>query len=345
MLTNKTFIIAEAGVNHNGEIKLAYQLIDAAKKAGADAVKFQIFKTENYIVKEAKLAEYQKKNINETNNQFDLIKKYELSEKDILRIINYCKKKKILSLFSPFDTWGIDYLIKKKFNIIKIPSGEIASYKYLKHLAKFNKNLILSTGMANLDEIKMAVNHLVKNGTKRKNITLLQCNTEYPTPFEDLNLNTIPYLKKELKLNVGLSDHSEGIVAPIVAISCGAKIIEKHITLSKKMSGPDHKASLEPKEFFNMVKNIRIAEVSLGSNKKKISKSEKKNIKIARKSIVAKTNIFNGDKFSFSNLTEKRTGKGNGTFKIVKLLGKKSTRNYKKDEIVNINKNVISKKF
>ena len=338
MLNRKTFIIAEAGVNHNGKIKLAYQLIDAAKKAGADAVKFQIFKTENYIVKKAKLAEYQKKNIKNINNQFDLIKKYELSENDILKVIRYCKKKKILSLFSPFDTWGIDYLIKKKFNIIKIPSGEIASYKYLKHLAKFNKKLILSTGMAKLDEIKMAINHLVKNGTKRKNITILQCNTEYPTPFEDLNLNAIPQLKKIFKLDIGFSDHSEGIVAPIVAISNGAKIIEKHITLSKKMLGPDHKASLEPKEFFEMVKNIRIAEVSLGSNEKKISKSEKKNIKIARKSIVAKKNIFKGDKFSLSNLTEKRTGKGYGTFKIVKLLGKKSSRNYKKDEIVNIKK-------
>ncbi len=338
MLNRKTFIIAEAGVNHNGKIKLAYQLIDAAKKAGADAVKFQIFKTENYIVKKAKLAEYQKKNIKNINNQFDLIKKYELSENDILKVIRYCKKKKILSLFSPFDIWGINYLIKKKFNIIKIPSGEIASYKYLKHLAKFNKKLILSTGMAKLDEIKMAINHLVKNGTKRKNITILQCNTEYPTPFEDLNLNAIPQLKKIFKLDIGFSDHSEGIVAPIVAISNGAKIIEKHITLSKKMLGPDHKASLEPKEFFEMVKNIRIAEVSLGSNEKKISKSEKKNIKIARKSIVAKKNIFKGDKFSLSNLTEKRTGKGYGTFKIVKLLGKKSSRNYKKDEIVNIKK-------
>ena len=336
MFTKKTFIIAEAGVNHNGNIKFAYQLIDAAKKAGADAVKFQIFKTENYIIKKAKLAEYQKKNVKTTDNQFDLIKKYELSENQIVKIIRYCKKKRILIIFSPFDIWGIDFLIKKKFKIIKIPSGEIASYNYLKYLAKFNRKLILSTGMAKINEIKRAVNHLVKNGTKRKNISILQCNTEYPTPVEDLNLNVIPYLKKMFKLNIGLSDHSEGIIAPIVAISNGAKIIEKHITLDKKMLGPDHKASLEPKEFYNMVKNIRIAEISLGSKFKKISKSEKKNIKIARKSIVAKKNIFKGDKFTFLNLTEKRTGKGKGTFKIVKLIGKKSSRNYKRDQIINI---------
>ena len=336
MLNEKTFVIAEAGVNHNGKIKFALKLIGAAKNAGADAVKFQIFKTENYIVKNATLARYQKKNLNNVRNQFDLIKKYELSEKSISKIINYCKKKKILCLFSPFDIWGIDYLIKKKFKIIKIPSGEIASYSYLKYLAKFNKKLILSTGMATMYEIKRAVNHLVKYGTYRKNISILQCNTEYPTPFEDLNINVIPELKKKLKLRVGLSDHSHGILAPVLAISKGASIIEKHITLNKNMDGPDHKASLEPKEFFNMVKNIRIAEKAFGNKDKKITKSERKNIKIARKSIVAKKNILKGQKFSFSNLTEKRTGKGTGTFNIIKLIGRKTNRAYKKNQIINI---------
>ena len=336
MFSKKIFIIAEAGVNHNGKINLALKLINEAKRVGADAVKFQIFKTNNYIIKQEKLAKYQKKNYKKAKNQYDLIKKYELSEKNIFRIIDHCKKKKIQCLFSPFDIWGINTLIKNKFKIIKIPSGEIASYKFLKHLAKFNKKLILSTGMASIQEIKIAINHLVKNGTSKKNISILQCNTEYPTPDEDININVIPELKKKFKLNIGLSDHSEGILAPILAVAKGATIIEKHLTLNQKSEGPDHKASLEPHDFMELVKKIRQSEKILGSKNKNISKSEKKNIKVARKSIVARNDIQKNEKFTLSNLTEKRTGKGVGTFKIIKIIGKKAKRLYKKDEIINI---------
>ena len=329
----KTYIIAEAGVNHNNRIDLALKLVDAAKKCGADAVKFQVFKTENYIKKISPLAEYQKKNT-KFKNQFDMIKNLELSEINLNKIIDYCIKKKIQFLASPFDHWGIAFLKKKKIPIIKIPSGEINNYPYLEKIAKLKRKVILSTGMSSLSEIKKAINLLVKNGTTKKNITVLQCNSAYPTPLNDANLNVLKTFKKKLKVNVGLSDHSSSTIIPSIAVAFGAVIVEKHLTLNNKMTGPDHKASLEPREFALMIKNIKDSIISLGSGKKKPSKSEKKNIKIVRKSIVAKKKILKGEILSNKNLILKRPALGIPASKWYKLIGKKAKKNYHKDDFI-----------
>ena len=329
----KIFIIAEAGVNHNNKLHNAFKLIDKAKKVGASAVKFQVFKTENYIQKDAPLAKYQKKN-SKFNNQFELIKKLELSEKSLEKIINYCKKKKIQFLASPFDLWGVDYLKKKKIPIIKIPSGEINNIPYLEKVGALRRKIILSTGMSTDKEVSNALKILKRSGTKLKNITLLQCNTEYPTKLEDINLNVISTFKKKFKVDVGLSDHSSSTVIPSAAVAMGAKIIEKHITLNRKMPGPDHKASLEPKEFKLMVQNIKDVLKALGSKKKKVTLSEKKNIFIARKSIVAKKNILKGEFFNYKNLTTKRPGNKTSASKWYQLIGKRALKNYFKDDFI-----------
>ena len=270
----KIFFIAEAGVNHNNKIKLAYRLIDAAKLAGADAIKFQVFKTENYVSKKAPLANYQKKNTKQIN-QYRLIKKLELSESNLEKIIKYCKSRKIKFLASAFDLWGINFL-KKKITTFKIPSGEINNFLYLREVSKSAKKIILSTGMSNEKEIGEALNYLYKNGISKTQITLLQCTTEYPTPFNELNLKVIKKFKTKFKVSVGLSDHSVGEVAPIIAVSMGAEIIEKHLTLNRKLTGPDHKASIEPKELKILIKKIKQAQLSLGHELKKPTKSEKK---------------------------------------------------------------------
>ena len=329
----KIFIIAEAGVNHNNKIQNAFKIIDIAKKIGANAVKFQVFKTENYIKKDAPLAKYQIKN-SKFKNQFDLIKNLELSEKSLKKIINYCKKKKIQFLASPFDLWGIEYLKKQNIPIIKIPSGEINNIPYLEKIGALKKKIILSTGMSTEKEVSNALNILKKSGTKIKNITLLQCNTEYPTKLEDINLNVLKTFKKKYKIDVGLSDHSNSTVIPAAAVAMGAKIIEKHITLNKKMSGPDHKASLEPQEFRLMIQNINEVLKALGSNKKKVTSSEKKNIFIARKSIVAKKKIFKGQLFNNKNLTTKRPGNKISASKWYNVIGKKALKNYFKDDFI-----------
>ena len=329
----KIFIIAEAGVNHNNKLYNAFKLIDKAKKVGASAVKFQVFKTENYIQKDAPLAKYQMKN-SKFSNQFELIKKLELSEKSLEKIINYCKKKKIQFLASPFDLWGVDYLKKKKIPIIKIPSGEINNIPYLEKVGALRRKIILSTGMSTDKEVSNALKILKRSGTKLKNITLLQCNTEYPTKLEDINLNVISTFRKKFKVNVGLSDHSSSTVIPSAAVAMGAKIIEKHITLNRKMPGPDHKASLEPKEFKLMVQNIKDVLKALGSKKKKVTLSEKKNIFIARKSIVAKKNILKGEFFNYKNLTTKRPGNKTSASKWYQLIGKRALKNYFKDDFI-----------
>ena len=329
----KIFIIAEAGVNHNNKLYNAFKLIDKAKKVGASAVKFQVFKTENYIQKDAPLAKYQMKN-SKFSNQFELIKKLELSEKSLEKIINYCKKKKIQFLASPFDLWGVDYLKKKKIPIIKIPSGEINNIPYLEKVGALRRKIILSTGMSTDKEVSNALKILKRSGTKLKNITLLQCNTEYPTKLEDINLNVISTFRKKFKVDVGLSDHSSSTVIPSAAVAMGAKIIEKHITLNRKMPGPDHKASLEPKEFKLMVQNIKDVLKALGSKKKKVTLSEKKNIFIARKSIVAKKNILKGEFFNYKNLTTKRPGNKTSASKWYQLIGKRALKNYFKDDFI-----------
>ena len=326
------FIIAEAGINHNGSIRIAKRLIDIAAKAGANAVKFQTFNTENLVTKSAKKAKYQKKNDNRKESQFDMLKKLELSPLMHKILLSYCKKKNILFLSSPFDLQSIDFLNNLGLKIFKIPSGEITNLPYLEKLGKLNKKIILSTGMSNINEIKDALNILIKKGTKKNNITVLHANTEYPTPMRDVNLRSMVSIGKTFNVNFGYSDHTLGSEVSIAAVALGAKCIEKHFTLNCKMKGPDHRASLEPKELTKMIFAIRNLEIAMGSRIKKPSKSETANIKIVRKSLVASQNIKKGEIFTEQNLTAKRPGDGLSPFKIIKFLGKKSLKNYKKDQ-------------
>lgn len=333
----KTFIIAEVGVNHNGSLKKALKYIDIAASCGADAVKFQTFDVNLLVTRHAKKADYQINKLDKNETQFQMLKKLNFTDKMHKACIKKAKVKKIIFLSSAFDINSLKYLKKLKLKFFKVPSGEINNIPYLETLGKFNKKIILSTGMSNISEIKLAISTLVKNGTNRDKISLLQCTSAYPAPPEEINLRTILTLKKKFKLNVGLSDHSLGINASSAAVSLGAKIIEKHLTLNKNLKGPDHKASLDPKEFKTMVSNIRTVEKMLGSFKKKITKSEKKNIKIVRKSIVALKDITKNEIFSKLNITCKRPGTGIKPAHFNKILGKKSKKNFKKDELIRLN--------
>ena len=331
----KVFIIAEAGVNHNGDIKLAKKLIDVAVEAGADAVKFQTFKAENIVSKNAKKAKYQIENMKDKdNNQFNMLKKLELDLKTHKKLINYCKKKNIMFLSTPFDLDSISLLNKLKLKIFKIPSGEITNFPYLKAIGKLNKKVILSTGMSNLGEIENALNILISNGTKKKNITILHANTEYPTPMKDVNLKAMVTIGNSFKIKYGYSDHTLGIEIPIAAVAMGATIIEKHFTLDKTMNGPDHKASLEPKELNMMIKSIRNIELALGNGIKKASQSEIKNISIVRKSLVASTDIKKGEIFTEKNITVKRPANGISPMRWDEIIGQTAIKNYKLDELI-----------
>jgi len=330
------FIIAEIGINHNGDMKIAKKMIDEAKEAGVNAVKFQTFKAENLVSKFAEKAEYQKQTTDKNESQLDMIKKLQLSENDHLELFSYCNKKNIKFLSSPFDLESIDFLNDLEMDIFKIPSGEITNLLYLRRIGILNKKIIMSTGMANLEEVKEAINILVNEGTNRKNISLLHCTTEYPVPFDEVNLKAMLTLKEKFGLKVGYSDHTEGIEVAIAAASLGAEIIEKHFTLDKTMKGPDHRASLEPKELKEMVRSIRNVELALGDGIKAPTGVELKNIKIARKSIVAKTNIKFGEIFSDQNLTIKRPGTGISPMKWDLLIGNKAKRNFNVDEIIEI---------
>ena len=330
----RTFVIAEAGVNHNGSIDLAKKLIDAAAASGADAVKFQTFKAENLATTYAKKANYQKSLTSQKESQFDMLKKLELSKEMHLELINYCNIKKIKFLSSPFDHESIELLKDLGLDIFKIPSGEITNLPYLRHIGKLNKKIILSTGMSNMDEVKIALGVLISSGTKKNNITVLHANTEYPTPMEDVNLNAMVTIGKELDVNFGYSDHTLGIEVDIAAVAMGAKCIEKHFTLNCNMEGPDHKASLEPEQLKEMVKAIRNVELALGSDIKKPSKSELPNIQIARKSIVAKIKIKKNDILTEKNITVKRPCGGISPMKWDEVVGTKATKDYKKDELI-----------
>lgn len=326
-------VIAEAGVNHNNDINLALKLVDAAKKVGANAVKFQVFKTENYIKKNAPLAAYQKINT-KFQNQFEMIKNLELSENKLNKIIRYCKKKKIQFLASPFDFWGIEFLKKKNVPIIKIPSGEINNYPYLEKIGKLKRKILLSSGMSTMGEIKKAIDILQKNGTNKNKITLLHCHSDYPTKLKNLNLRVLSTFIKKFKIKVGLSDHSQSLLVPSIAVALGASVIEKHITLDNNMSGPDHKASLNPKNFSIMVSKIRDTIIALGSSRKFLSIYEKKNIKIARKSIVALKKIRKGDIFTYKNITTKRPAFGISASRWNSILGKKAKKNFTIEEYI-----------
>ncbi len=331
---NKVFIIAEAGVNHNGSSELAKKLIDVASESGADAVKFQTFKAENLVSKNAQKAEYQKQTTDKNESQFDMIKKLELDVDTHKELMLYCKTKNIIFLSTPFDHDSIDLLSDLGLEIFKIPSGEITNLPYLRHIGRLNKKVILSTGMADIGEIEDALDVLIAAGTKKENITVLHANTMYPTPMEDVNLKAMVTIGNTFDVAFGYSDHTLGIEVDIAAVAMGACCIEKHFTLDKTMEGPDHKASLEPDELKAMVKAIRNIELALGSCVKKPSKSEIPNIQIARKSIVAKVDIKKGELLFEDNLTIKRPGNGISPMRWDEIVGSIATKDYKEDELI-----------
>ena len=328
------FIIAEAGVNHNGSIKVAQELIDMAVEAGADAVKFQTFKAENLVSKVAEKAEYQKKTTDPLESQYNMIKNLELDLNTHKKLLSYCEAQGIVFLSTPFDHDSINLLKDLGLQIFKIPSGEINNLPYLRHVGSLGKKVILSTGMSMLNEVESALNILIESGTKKENITILHANTMYPTPMEDVNLNAMLTIQTKLKIAIGYSDHTLGIEVDIAAVAMGACVIEKHFTLDRDMNGPDHSASLEPDELKSMVMAIRNIEIALGSNIKKPSPSEIGNISIARKSIVAIQNIKKGDLLTDLNIAIKRPGAGISPMNWDEVIGSKATKNYNADELI-----------
>ena len=327
-------IIAEAGVNHNGSIDLAYKLIEKAKESGADYVKFQTFTAKSLVSKNAPKADYQKKLTGEAQTQYEMIKALELDKNTHLKLIEKCKRDGIKFLSTPFDLKSVDLLNDVEIPLYKIPSGEITNLPYLRYIGKIGKPIILSTGMSTLSEVGAALQVLEDAGTDLSQITVLHCNTEYPTPFGDVNLNAMLTIKSELGVDVGYSDHTLGIEVPIAAAALGAIVIEKHFTLDRNLPGPDHKASLEPHELKSMVTSIRNIEKALGDGRKVPTNSENKNITVARKSIVAAKNIKMGDVFSEKNLAVKRPGTGVSPMEWDNLLGQVSSKNYKSDDLI-----------
>lgn len=330
-----TFIIAEVGVNHNGSLVLAKQLIDKAVEAGVDAVKFQTFKADKLVTLNAQKAQYQQDNTGD-GNQYCMLKKLELSQYDYFEIKRYCDYKKILFMSTPFDFESVDLLEQIEVPIYKISSGDLTNIPFLRHIAKLNKHIILSTGMANLCEVEIAVNEIKKYGNY--NIILLHCTSNYPTSYEDVNLNAMITLKNAFNLTVGYSDHTVGIDIPIAAVSMGAKVIEKHFTLDKTMEGPDHKASLDPIELKKMVKSIRNVEKAFGDGIKRCNKSEESTRSVARKSIVASSNMKRGDVISYGNITFKRPEGGLSPIYIDEVIGKMCTADIEKDEYITFEK-------
>lgn len=327
-----TTIIAEAGVNHNGSLKLAKQMIEEAARAGADYIKFQTFKPEKLVSKYAQKADYQKKTTGNNESQLQMLEKLALSYDDFVELKKYCEQIGIGFLSTPFDEDSIRFLDRLDMDFWKIPSGEITNYPYLVQIAQTGRDIVLSTGMCEMDEIADAMKVLEESGAG--NISLLHCNTEYPTPYEDVNLLAMKQMRTAFKKQVGYSDHTVGIEVPIAAVALGAEIIEKHFTLDKNMEGPDHKASLEPLELSQMICSIRHIEKSLGDGNKKRTASEQHNIAAARKSIVAKCAISKGDIFTEANLTIKRPGNGISPMRWKELIGTKAQRDYVEDEII-----------
>lgn len=334
---NKVIIIAEAGVNHNGSLETAKKLIDAAVDAGVDYVKFQTINADKMVTKSAKRANYQNANTGDSDSQYEMLKKLELSESNHKELISYCNSKSIKFLSTGFDIDSLIFLEKLGIKLAKIPSGEITNLPYLRSIAKLFPEIILSTGMANMDEIKAAFKVLKENGAKQENITILHCNTEYPTPMEDVNLKAMLDIQKQLTTTIGYSDHTLGIEVPIAAVALGAKVIEKHFTLDRNLPGPDHKASLEPGELKAMATAIRNIEKAIsGSAIKEESPSEKKNKPIARKSIIASQNIKKGDVFSEENLSIKRPGTGINPMKWDEVIGQKAMKDFIEDDLIEI---------
>ncbi|MGE7090268.1 N-acetylneuraminate synthase [Lysinibacillus sp. NPDC048646] len=357
-MNQSTYIIAEAGVNHNGSFEMAKRLVKVAKVAGADAVKFQTFRAKNLVTKEAMQADYQVENLGEASSQYEMLKKLELSFDEFTSLKNYCDEIGIEFLSTPFDHDSVDFLVDElQMHTVKIPSGELTNSPFIHYIATKQKKMIISTGMATIDEIHEALS-LVAYGLARPDadvsiesvhsfyktneakdilqrfVTVLHCTTEYPAPFETINLKAMNHLSEELALSIGFSDHSQGIVIPIAATSMGATVIEKHFTLDRTLPGPDHVASLEPSELMAMVEGIRQVERALGSGVKEPTVAEVKNRVVARKSIVARTDIKPGEIFKISNLDIKRPGNGISPAKYWSLLGEKATKFYQKDELI-----------
>lgn len=320
---SRVIIIAEAGVNHNGSLELAKELIDVAALAGADYVKFQTFKADKLVTREAKRAEYQQKNQPGESSQYDMLKKLELSEEAHHILFDYAKSKDIKFLSTGFDVESIDFLNSLGIDLFKVPSGEITNKPYLVHISTLNKPVVLSTGMATLEEVGQAIEVLLQKGLKKENLTVLHCNTEYPTPMEDVNLRAMLSMASEFDVSIGYSDHTLGIEVPIAATALGARIIEKHFTLSNEMEGPDHKASLEPKELKDMITGIRNIESAMGgSGLKEPSASEARNKMIARKSIHVKKNLSQGDILTLDDLIMLRPGNGISPMEVDVVVGK-----------------------
>lgn len=330
-----TLIIAEAGVNHNGSIDLAKRLIEAAAVAGVDYVKFQTFKAEKLVTKEARQAEYQQRNAAD-DSQYAMLKKLELTPAQHEELITYCNEKEVKFLSTAFDMESVEYLHSLHLGLWKIPSGEITNYPYLKKIAQYGEPVILSTGMCEMEDVKNAVDVLCKYGLNKGQITILHCNTEYPTPMQDVNLKAMLQLRDKFGVKVGYSDHTKGIEVPIAAVALGAEVIEKHFTLDRNLPGPDHKASLEPNELKAMVDAIRNIEQALGDGQKHVSVSEEKNMAIARKSIVAARDIKRGELLTEENLTTKRPGSGISPMRWEEVIGTKAIRDFAENELIEI---------
>ena len=332
---SKVLIIAEAGVNHNGSIELAKQLVDRAVEAGVDIIKFQTFKSEKLVSKAAKQAEYQQRNIGKQGEgQLAMLQRLELSVEAHYELMEYCKERNIRFWSTAFDMGSIELLHSLHMGLWKIPSGEITSYPYLRKIASFHEDVILSTGMCELPDIEAALNVLIKEGVKKEQITVLHCNTEYPTPYKDVNLKAMLEIGEKFGVKIGYSDHTQGIEVPIAAVALGAKVIEKHFTLDNTMEGPDHKASLEPEELKAMVSAIRHIEQALGTGHKTISESERKNIEIARKSIVAACPIKKGEVLTEENLTVKRPGNGISPMRWNEVIGTAAIKDFEEEEMI-----------
>lgn len=329
-------VIAEAGVNHNGSLDLAKELIDVAVDSGADIVKFQSFNASDLVTKNAKKAQYQILNTHNNESQFDMLRSLEISFEKQIELKKYAEDKKIEFLSTGFDLKSVKFLNELNLKRFKIPSGEITNLPYLRLIGSFKKPVILSTGMANLKEVKDALQQLYMAGLSKEYITILHCTSQYPAPLNDINLRAMNTLKKSFKTKVGYSDHTLGIEVSLAAVALGAEIIEKHLTLDKSLDGPDHMASLEPNEFSNLVKGIRTISKALGSDEKKVSISEKENRKIARKSIIAKTSIKKSEIFTEDNICAKRPGTGISPMEWEKIIGLKSKKDFDKDDLIEI---------
>jgi N,N'-diacetyllegionaminate synthase len=332
-MKQRTLIIAEAGINHNGSLEMAKKLVDIAKECGADIVKFQTAKLDSLVSKYADMAEYQKHNTGKAESQKEMLSKLILSFDEFVELADYCKRVGIIFLSTPFDIESIHFLNDKQ-EIWKVPSGEITNYPYLVEIGKTHKDVILSTGMAEMDEIAAAIKVLEENGTPH--ITILHCTTEYPAPFESVNLNVMKTLGERFGYPIGYSDHTQGIEVDIAAVALGASVIEKHFTLDRNLPGPDHKASLEPHELENMIKSIRKIELALGGDKKHMSRAELMNRDVARKSIVALTKISKGETLTEENITTKRPGTGINPMEWNKVLGTKAIKDFEEDELIKI---------